>query len=503
VVNDPKGEIPNTPLAVRMQVDTALNKQVADIRQFQIGFTPTARAANNSVQLSGHVDMTQSNAITGNVKLAADALDLTTYYDLFGGKKAADEKKTATQAKAEPQPRSRSKPSAELEKEPDATQLPFRNFVADVVIGRLYLREVDISSLQTTAKIDGGHVLLNPCKLGLNGAPVNANVDLDLGVPGYKYNVSFSANAVPLAPLVNTFTPERKGEVGGTLTAQANIAGAGTTGVNLQKTLAGKFDIDSTNLNLSVANVKSPIIKLIVNVVGALPELIRNPTGGALNLLEGVTGLGNGGLTDELKKSPINVIAAHGVAGSGKVDLQQAAIVSAAFRADANGTVMLAPVLSNSVVHLPVTISLSKPIAERISLSVDTNSGYAKLPDFLLITGTIGNPKADKKKLLVLATSSLKGILNAIPGTGSAGNIAGQLGGLLGGGNQSSTNAAGTNQPNKTGNLLQGALNSLLGGSGANTNTNTSTNTGATNAPTTNQSPVNSFLNDLLKPKTK
>ncbi len=77
--------------------------------------------------------------------------------------------------------------------------------------------------------------MLKPFKLSLNGAPVNATVDLNLGVPGYRYDVAFSADRIPVAPLVNTFVPDRKGQMGGTLTANAQIKGAGITGASLAK----------------------------------------------------------------------------------------------------------------------------------------------------------------------------------------------------------------------------------------------------------------------------
>ena len=90
VVNDPKGQFPATPLEAKMQVDASLQKQVANVRQFQVTLTPTARATNQ-VQLSGQVDMSQTNAIQGNLKLAADSLDFTSYYDLFMGGKQTPE----------------------------------------------------------------------------------------------------------------------------------------------------------------------------------------------------------------------------------------------------------------------------------------------------------------------------------------------------------------------------------------------------------------------------
>jgi uncharacterized protein involved in outer membrane biogenesis len=487
VVNDPKGQFPSTPLGAKCQLDASLNKQVADIHQCQLALTPNSRATN-SIDLTGHVDMSDTNATQGNLKLAADSLDLTSYYDLFGGQK-----------KAAPAPRGQAAPRTASTSPPatpgtgaQTNQLPLRNFTADMVVHRLYLHEVAISDFQATTKIDGGHIVLNPCKLTLNGAPVSANVDLDMGVPGYKYALSFNAQSVPLAPLVDSFEPERKGQLGGTFIAQAKIDGIGTTGADLQKSLAGQFDLSSTNLNLSVVNIKSPVIKTIVNVVATIPELLKNPEGAVGSLLQGLTGQTSDGLTDELSKSPINSIIARGNAASGKISLQQAVIQSAAFLAEATGTVTLASVLTNSAIRIPVSISLSQPIARRINLvSADTptNAPYVKLPDFVTETGTVGDPKAQINKLALISLAA-KGIGGAIPGMGgTAGNLIQGLNGILGG------STGGTNAPNASTNrseLLQG-LGGLLGG-------NAPANTNATNQPATNPpAPLNNLLNNLFK----
>src|SRR5205823_6539791 len=161
----------------------------------------------------------------------------------------------------------------------------------------------------------------------------------------------------------------------------------------------------------AIDKVKQPVIKLIINVVGSVPDLIHNPVGTAGSLLGGAVGLQHGGLTDELQKAPIQAINAHGTAGSGHVQLQQASVVSAAFRADAKGTVQLADVLTNSPINLPVDVSLSQAVARRFGVAAaDTNAAYAKLPDFLLVGGTIGKPTPDKRKLLVLGASAVGGV---------------------------------------------------------------------------------------------
>jgi hypothetical protein len=311
-------------------------------------------------------------------------------------------------------------------------------------------------------------VVLNPFKLTLNGAPVSSTIDADMGVPGYKYAFTFNAQAIPLAPLVNSFQPDRKGQLAGTLTAQAQINGQGITGASLQKNLAGQFDVGSTNLNLAVVNIRNPMLRTLINVVALVPDLIKNPTAGLGSLLQEVAGKSTGGLADDLSKSPVDVITARGSAGQGKLALQQAVVQSSAFRAEATGTVTLAPVLTNSAIEIPVAVYLSQPIAQRLNLvpaNTPTNAPYAKLPDFLTMKGTVGKPDPAINKL-ALASLALKGIGGAIPSGSKAGNIVQGLEGLLGGNKTSppSTNAA----PSQ---------------------------------PATNQSPVGDLLNRFLKPK--
>jgi hypothetical protein len=453
VVSDPKQQFPATPLEAKLEVDTSLQKQSADVRQFRVTLTPTQRA-QNQLQLQGHVDFSQTNAIQGNVQLAADSLDLTSYYDLFAGKKPGTPNATAHAA---PGTAPGSVPSQSNE-EPTAMQLPFRNFAMQATIGRLYLHEVEITNLQTTLNLDGGHVLLKPCRLTLNGAPVTATADLDLAVPGFKYDVTFTAHTVPLAPLVNSFQPDRAGQIGGSFTANAMVKGAGMTGSSLQKYLTGQFDVGATNLNLSIINLRSPLLKTLINVIATVPELLSNPESAIASLFGGITG--RGGLANDLNKSPLDVIAARGVLGGGRVDLQQAVVRSPAFEANAQGSITIAKVLTNSVIQIPIGVSLSRPIADRLNLvpaNAPVDAAYVPLPKFLTMTRTVGNPKADVNKLALAGTA----LRTVVPGTG------GKTGGLIKG----------------IGGLLEGQP------------------SGSSGSTNTNQSPVNNLLNRFLRVK--
>lgn len=460
VVNDPSHQIPTTPLAAKLQVDASMAKQIAEVRQLQLTLTPTQRA-KNQFQLQGKVDMSKTNGWQGNLTLSSDGLDLTSYYDLFAGtnKTAAAAQKT--------QGASAAAGAAPATQAASTNQLPFRNFTVDAKIAQFYLREIAATNFQATVKIDGGHVVLKPFQLTLNGSQMRATADIDMGVPGYQYAITFNATNVPFAPLWNTFNPTEKGQVGGTLSAHMDIAGIGFEGESLQKSLKGAFDIGTTNLNLDVSKIRQPILRNIVGVVAMVPDFFSNPITATKDLATGVAsqtfGKLTGSLADEVSKSPIDIITARGTAKGGKVTVDQAVVRSTVFEADINsGVVTLAPVLTNSTINLPVSIWMSLPIVQRFpilaSSSATTNAGCVKLPDFYVEKGTIGNSKPS-----INAVAFGKDVIQRfVPGLGGGGT-------------------------NGSGGLLQGVGNLLQGGGSK------------TNQPATNQAPVENLLNRLLK----
>lgn len=271
---------------------------------------------------------------------------------------------------------------------------------------------------------------VKPFKLALNGAPVNATADLNLGVPGYRYDVALSADRVPFAPLVNTFKLDRRNQMGGTLTANLQFRGAGITGASLQRNLTGQFAGGVTNLNLAVENAHSPALRMVINVVATLPQLLSNPETAIGSWIDLFTGQG-GGLMDTLRQSPIQIINLQGKVGGGRIDLQQATVQSTAFKVDARGGIVLAPVFTNSPINIPVTVSVSQPIAKQLNLAhgnTPANTGYVSLPQFLTMKGTIGNPKREINKLALggMTVQSLGGGL-----INTATNAASQVGNLL------------------------------------------------------------------------
>lgn len=443
VVRDPKGSLPATPLELKAQLDAAIAKQVAKIAQCQLTLTPTTRA-KNEVKLTGTVDFSKTNATTGNLKLLADSLDVSRYYDLFtGGPKSAIPAAAPTPAPTD-------------NSEPAPITLPVRDLTFDASVQRFYLHEVEATNFQFVAKLDGSRVQLRPAQLWLNGAPINATADLDLSVPGYKYDVTFSAKGIPVEPLANTFSPTYRGQAKGNLIGTAQIKGAGVTGVNLKRTLTGTADFSFTNANIQIVGPKVKAVLTPIALVLGAPELLT---------------------------SPLDYLNASLRAGNGQLEVPQFIAHSAAFRAESAGVIPIADVLKESKLNQSIDISLASGIANKLRFSnVPTNVAYMKLPTFVHLKGTLGAPDPKTDKLVILGLTAVG------------------IGGALG---------------NKGGNILQGVGN-LIGGAlqpvaptpappaAATTNATVKP---ATNAPApaaTNPppvSPLNSLLDALTRPK--
>src|ERR1043166_2202526 len=171
-------------------------------------------------------------------------------------------------------------------------RLPFRNFPVDLNIGRFYLREIAITNWVTSLKLDTNRVVISPLQLTVNGASVKGNVDLNIGVPGYDYNVSLTGDRIPLEPLANSFMPDKRGMYQGQLLFDTQVKGAGTTGASLQKSLAGQFSFSFTNANVQIVSPKlKQFLQEVVLFLG-IPELSSSP----LNWVDVRTEMGKGGI---------------------------------------------------------------------------------------------------------------------------------------------------------------------------------------------------------------
>jgi hypothetical protein len=234
---------------------------------------------------------------------------------------------------------------------------------------------------------------VKPCDLVLNGAAVHVNADVNLGVAGYDYAVSYNCERIAVEPLVSSFAPEQRGKIQGELIADLKVKGAGLTGRSLQKNLSGQFGVQFTNANLQITK---PWAR---NFLSAIALLLRTP---------------------ELLSSPVSGVATSGQIGDGKISVRQLAINSDTFSATTAGEVRIAEVLTNSPLDgWPMHFAIQRNLAGRIGLAARESSAgaaYVDLPDFIRVGGTLGDPKAllDRTALAKLALDKVKGNLPSL-----------------------------------------------------------------------------------------
>jgi hypothetical protein len=434
-VRDPAHPSTNAPLYVHAVVDGSMQNNVMSLKQARIALSPTQRA-KNELTLTGQVDMSKSNNIVANLIAQSDGLDVTEFYDLTA---KTNETASTKQGNAPAQQQLGSSPTAtNPNTEPDPVHLPIAQAAVDVNIAHLFIHELDVAVKGKLNVSDGSRVVLDPFQVLVNNAPINAKVDLNLGVKGYAYNLSLTMDKVPVGALADTFMPESKGAYRGDLICNANFTGKGTTGKSLHDNLAGQANMVLTN-----AEVKLNLSKKAKGILNVVALVLQVP---------------------EINQSPLTLVNVKLGAGNGQIQITNAFAQGAAYQATVQGSIQIADVLTNSPLNLPVDLALANNLAQRSHLgTANANSAYASLPRFLTIQGTIGQPKENINKLALAATT--------------VGAVSGFIGGKGGSAVQSGV----------------GILNSLTGNKPPQQQQGTATNA----APNANKNPVNNLINGL------
>lgn len=397
VVVHPCGDARNSKALAPVLVFEASSKGVVhEINTLILNLGSTARVPKNEIEVRGKLDPSDTNRLKANLDIASSAVDLTPWYEALAG---------APSSTAPPSP---AKPAATAPAtEPAAVQTPFQPAQWNIRLGRLFLGEIGLSNMVCQGEIQGGKVSIKPLQFVMNRTTNAFSGDIDMGVAGYRYDLSLRAPSLALEPFVNTFVPNYRGQFQGNLIANAQVKGAGTTGTNLRKSLGGQLGVSVTNANLHIV---SPRLKAILTPIAI-----------ALRL-------------GDLLKSPLQTLDFHTDFSQGRILVKETSVRSEMLQARSTGTIPIADDLNQSPLQLPVDVSLPRGIAQKAGLlpegTPETNQWVA-LPRFATVKGTLGAPETDINKLAV-SGMLLKSVANipAIAGE-KAGNVLQSVGNLL------------------------------------------------------------------------
>ncbi len=416
VAQDPAGRLPTEPLAFGVDVEAAQRGQTLDLHRLVVDLGPTSLASNR-LEAVGQFDFSPQQPAPSTLTLTSEGMDLTPLYDVFAGDETASSAASPTAAPSDSNPRLG-----------EPLRLPLDPFTAEARIAALFLREMAASNVVAKVGIDRGKIRLDPLSLTVNDAPVSATGEVDVSVAGYRYDLAAELQSVPVSPLALSLLSGSLMDLQGTLSGRMKLAGAGMEGAELRKNLTGNLEFSATNLDYQISALQSPSV---ASVVATLSRALQLPN---------------------LAQSPLQFVEARITAGQGNLNLQSVRAGSTAFTGEAQGTIQLADIWTNSALALPITVSLPR------------EGKMEPLPPFLTVRGTVGVPRPDINALaLAQAATQLPGaageLVNrgvnqlggaldrALGGEGATNSGAGAslLRGLLGGGSR--TNAANTNAP--------------------------------------------------------
>lgn len=397
---DVKGEPLGAPVELGAKADIALKGTQAEVKGVELSFTPTQRA-QNKVTITGNAGKIGDN-LKGDLKISSDGLDFTQLVDLFlteTGVKPAEEPETKEAEDAAPAPK---------QEEPDAIALPIERFVTLLDIDSLYLRSIEVKKIKANTTVEGSKVSVSDAGANVNGGDVNGEVELDLGVKGWKYALKAGANHVPVGAVADSFVPAFSNKVSAELVADVSVIGRGITGTSMKQYLTGHSITTVTNANIDIGG------RVSKGIVGVISGLLNMP---------------------ELTRSPVTYVNASVKLGEGMVSIQPLHIQSDAMRITSSGDIPIADNLMDSPLDLPIKVEVSENIAANLLTVKAVKGDYAPLPDFLKMEGTVGasKPNINKGALGVLAASG--GVGSAVNAgkrvVGTAGDVGKAVTGVL------------------------------------------------------------------------
>ncbi|WCJ60002.1 AsmA family protein [Fontisphaera persica] len=447
---DAAGQAPPEPLAFALKLDAAASQpNRLELRTASLQLTPTARATNR-VQLEGQLDLANPAAITGRLAIASESLDWTPYHRLF-------QALSQTNAVAPP-----ASPPSQAEAAPRT--LPLTNFVITAQAGRFFFEEMAVTNLSALVRLDGSRLSITNLTASINGAPARGRLDLNLGVPGYQYDLDLQLQRLPLAPLAASFLTPSPDPWQGDLSLALAIQGTGSTGPNLKQHLKGHFHLDLTNAALRIKQLITPPRGSAVTPSQQFLRVLVGILDPLLNAVGGAVGVPN------LIAQPFNTSRLQMEIGQGTIELRDFTLANSTIIVGSRGRIPMADLLMASPLDLPVEISLSVPLAQRLQIaSAAPGATHVKLPDFVVVRGTLENPQTRLNTKAITGTA-LQRVGKEVGG--EAGALLQGVGNLLGGGAKPVTNAPAKPAPPSP-------------------------------APPNTNAPINNLIDDLFRPKPK
>ncbi len=394
-VNDPKGRLPENPRDLELRLNAKIVSNRIDLAEGFAQLTPTG-GLSNRIDLVGWLDRSRPKAIRGDLSLRSAGFDLTPIYALLERPSGATN--GAPDAEAV---------SADVRRAGATDAAPARpvdRFDLTLDFRQVKLRELTISNWLARATVFSNSFDLGLFSLQLNGAPINARLHATNSAETVRFDLAAEVERLRLAPVVRTFYPDWQGLAEADVYAAVRLRGEARAGRSLWPSTVGDFHVGVTNANFQ------PFNRRWQDTLRPVGLLLQSP---------------------ELFSSPIEWAHQHVQLTNHTLTLARSTVISDAYALDTTVVVPLAEdFVSSTVPRTPMNLYLSRNLVTQLGFLkvADTNkvSEYVRLPAFMFLRGTLGEPQVETDKLKLTGMSI--GKAGDFVG-GTAGDVLKKLGG--------------------------------------------------------------------------
>ena len=354
----------STPLTIGMSGETKLTGDLIELTKVNIALPESARA-ENQVTATGKIVAPAGRDIVSNLKLFSDGMDLTALNKLLPAVPVAESnQKTGSNFVA------------------DLAGLPelFTGMALDLQIElvKAFWEELTLTEAKILANATGTTIDLHNIEFELNGMPVSGKIRIDKSKPKPSYALEVEMKELPAQPLVDSFGPEVKGTLAGNITFLTKLNSSGGTEAEFWQNLNGYAELKFAKGDLRLFSDTTQMLLTPIAIMLRLPQLLS---------------------------SPIDTMHARLKIAGRVIQIEKCEVRGNVFSATTRGKVPLEKIFADSQLNLPVEFSLKRDLADRAGLipsGTPLSAKFVKLPDFITIRGTVGEPKTKTNKLAIL-----------------------------------------------------------------------------------------------------
>ena len=408
------------PTTIGLALKTKLSGDDIVLNQTDITLPKSDKAANE-LTATGKLSAPAGKDISGNLKISSDAVDLNSITGLL----PTDDSAAAAESDF----------VGTLSSLPDA----FAGLALDLQLqlAKAFCDHITLAKADISGRASGKVIDLPKVQFELNGVPITGKLRIDKSKPKPTYAFEVQLKDQLAQPLVAVIDPESKEAIAGKVTVLAKLDSSGNSEGEFWTNLNGTTEFQFAEGDLRLFSKTTKILLTPVAILLRLPEMLN---------------------------SPIDSMHAKLKIENKRVQLETCEVKGSVFVAGTTGAITLNEVIDSSPLDLPVQLSIRRDLADKAGLipkGTPLSAKFVKLPDFVKVGGTIGEPKTETDKLAIvgLLGQSAAGLPDTIEN--KAGGLLENAANLLDG------EFIGTDAKDvlgNGGNNLLNNLNSLIGG---------------------------------------